>query len=333
MTRKTSIRKVGEFGLINMIRRALSPVKKDSALMLGIGDDAAVFRTSGHVWNVVTVDAMAEGIHFDLRYTDLRKLGWKALASNISDLAAMGAEPKWALVNLTIPKRVSAEDIRELYRGISNCSKKYGMQVIGGNITRAINEFVICITLLGEAEKENIIKRSGAKTGDIIAVTGDLGGSHAGLRILQERKRKSTFKYVLRKHLSPIPRIESIRKIQRFGVKIHACIDISDGLSSDLGHICSASKVGAELELDKIPIHTETKNAAAFLREDVLSYALNGGEEYELLMTMTPQNFKEAKIALGRHITAIGKINTSRKLTGYDQNKKITIKAKGFSHF
>jgi thiamine-monophosphate kinase len=316
-----------------MIRRALSPVRKDSALMLGIGDDAAVFRTSGHVWNVVTVDAMAEGIHFDLRYTDLRKLGWKALASNISDLAAMGAEPKWALINLTIPERISAEDIRELYRGISVCSKKYGTQVIGGNITRAKNEFVIGITALGEVGKTNILKRSTAKVGDIIAVTGDLGGSHAGLRILQKRKRANAFKYVLQKHLNPTPRIEVIRKMQRSGVKIHACIDISDGLSSDLMHVCAASKVGAELELDKIPIHTETKNAAAFLREDVLSYALNGGEEYELLMTMAPKDFKKTKLALGRHITSIGRINASRKLTGNHQNKTIVIEAKGFTHF
>lgn len=333
MTAKTSIRKVGEFGLIDMIRQALTPERKNSALVIGIGDDAAVFRTSGHLWNVVTVDAMAEGVHFDLRYTDFTKLGWKAMAANISDLAAMGAVPKWGLVNLTLPDKLTAADIKELYRGISKCSKKYGTQVIGGNITRAKSEFVIGITVLGEVEKKNILKRSSAKAGDIIAVTGDLGSSHAGLRILQTKRRSNSFRYVLRKHLTPMPRINRVRELLTSGVKIHACIDISDGLSSDLGHICAASKVGAELDLDTLPIHSETIQAAAVLGEDVLAYALNGGEEYELLMTMTPQSFRKAKAILGRHITNIGTVNASGKITGYHQSKKIAVKAKGFTHF
>lgn len=327
------MQQVDEFGLIDLIDQTLSARSENTNLVLGIGDDAAVFKTSKNSWNVATVDALTEGVHFELRYTNFKKLGWKALATNLSDIAAMGAVPKWALINLTIPDRVTTENITELYHGISVCAKKYRTRVIGGNITRAKSEFVICVTLLGEIEKRHLLKRSSARVGDIIAVTGDLGASHAGFRILQRLKRSEKYSYVVQKHLSPTPRNEWVRKLLMKGVKIHACIDISDGLSSDLGHVCRSSKAGAELNLDKIPVHPETRKAAELMNENVLDYALHGGEEYELLITLTPQNFKKAKLVLGRHITVIGKINASQRITGYLRNKQIDIEEKGFKHF
>jgi thiamine-monophosphate kinase len=333
MASRTSIRKVGEFGLIKLIERTLFSPKKQSGLVIGIGDDAAVFETARGKWNVITVDAMAEGIHFDLRYTDFRKLGWKAMASNLSDLAAMGAEPKWALINLTIPDKIKVEDIKELYRGISGCAKKFHIRVIGGNITRAKNDFVISITALGEAEKNKILTRRNAKNGDVIAVTGDLGASHAGLRILQNKLRSGIYGHVVRKHLTPEPRTKWVQLLKKSGVKIHACIDISDGLSSDLKHVCDASKVGAELSLDQLPIHSATKQAAKALNEKDINYALQGGEEYELLMTLAPLQFEKAKKILGKRITAIGRINASLQITVIRNGKRATISAKGFKHF
>ena len=327
------MQQVDEFGLINLISRILKKGQRNSKLVLGIGDDAAVFKTSKNMWNVVTVDALVEGIHFDLRYSNFKKLGRKALSSNLSDIAAMGAVPTWALLNLTIPAKITADNITELYRGISEIAKKYQTQVIGGNITRAKSELVICITLLGEVEPRYILKRSSAKVGDIIAVTGDLGGSHAGLSILQNRKRSSVFSYITEKHLNPEPRNEWIRLLLKKGVKINSCIDISDGLSSDLSHICRASKAGAELELAHIPVHPETLRAAQLKKDNILDYVLHGGEEYELLMTLTPKNFKKAKRILGKNITAIGRMTASNMISGIRNNKKTKIEVKGFKHF
>ncbi|MBL7993881.1 thiamine-phosphate kinase [bacterium] len=333
MAPKTSIQQVDEFGLINLISRVLKSSQRNSQLVLGIGDDAAVFKTSKKMWNVATVDALVEGIHFDLRYTNFEKLGRKALSSNLSDIAAMGAVPTWALLNLTIPAKITADNITELYRGISAVAKKYQTQVIGGNITRAKNELVICITLLGEVEPAFILKRSSARAGDIIAVTGDLGASQAGLRVLQKRKPSSVFSYITEKHLNPEPRNEWIRRLLDKGVKINGCIDISDGLSSDLSHVCRASNVGAELELAHIPVHPETLRAAQMARDNVLEYVLHGGEEYELLMTLTPRNFKKAKRILGKNITAIGRIAASHTISGLSKNRKIKIESKGYKHF
>lgn len=333
MTERASIGKVGEFGLIELIKRTLFSSKTKAGLVLGIGDDAAVVQTSKGRLNVITVDAMAEGIHFDLRTTDFRKLGWKAMASNLSDLAAMGADPKWALINLTIPNKVTVENISKLYRGILACTKRFGGQVIGGNITRARNEFVICITALGEVDNQGVLKRSSARPGDVIAVTGDLGASHAGLRLLQKKDQNGSYGHVIRKHQTPVPRIDLIQKLKKAGIKIHACIDISDGLSSDLKHVCEASKVGAQVLSDLLPIHSATKRASAALDEDAVDYALNGGEEYELLMTLAPVQFEKAKQILGKNITAVGRIHTSRVITVMRNGKKRRLTAKGFKHF
>lgn len=334
MATKTSIQRVGEFGLIDLIGKVLSSGSNDSNLILGIGDDAAVFKTPKKVWNVATVDALTEGVHFDLRNTDYKTLGWKALASNLSDIAAMGAVPKWALVNLTIPAKIRIENITELYRGIAACARKFKTRVIGGNITKATKEFVIGISLMGEVDPQHVLKRSSAKPGDVIAVTGDLGGSHAGLRILKHSKRSKVFSYVVRKHLMPVPRNQWALRLLNSGVKINSCIDISDGLSSDLSHVCRASKVGAELNLEKIPVHPETYKVAELLNENVLNYILHGGEEYELLMTLSPQNYKKAKAILGKHITGFGIVNASRSIiASRHDGKKIIIGAKGFKHF
>lgn len=333
MTAKTSTRHVDEFGLIDRIERILSSRSTDKQLVLGMGDDAAVFKTSKNTWNVATVDALAEGVHFDMRFTDFKQLGRKAMASNLSDIAAMGAVPQWALIHLSIPAGVTVKNITDLYRGISAYAKKFGTQVIGGNIARAQSEWIIVVTLLGEVKPANMLKRSGAKPGDIVAVTGDLGGSHAGLKILRHAMERGKFPYVIRKHLTPAPRNEWIQKLLQKGIKINACIDISDGLSSDLHHVCRSSKVGAELIMEQIPYHPETQKVAAFLNEKLEDYILHGGEEYELLMTFTRSNFEKARIVLGKHITPIGTINTSRTLTALCNGRKIRVQAKGYKHF
>lgn len=325
---------IGEFGLIDKIHRILGArSNRDGQLHLGIGDDAAIFKTPKDSYSIATVDTMVEGVHFDIRFTDFQSLGWKALAINLSDIAAMGGRPKWALVNLILPDKVSVENILDLYRGLKKAAHRFSTTIIGGNIAKSVSELSITITVLGEAKKKRWLKRSAAQPGDVIAVTGYLGSSHAGLQVLKRNDNRRLYSQVINRHLRPEPRFDFIELCQKHRIPLNACIDLSDGLSSDLRHICEASRVGAVVYVDRLPIHSETKRMAAQCSENVFHYAIDGGEDYELLLTMSGKNFEKAKFFFGKQLTMIGTITSEKKILIRSGNKEIPLIPGGYTHF
>jgi thiamine-monophosphate kinase len=328
------IGEIGEFGLIELIRKNLSSRVSPPGLIKGIGDDAAVFKTTKGRWNLATVDALVENVHFKLTNISFHDLGWKALAVNISDIASMGGEPLWALVNLTVTKKILPKDILAFYDGMNRCGRKFKTRIIGGNISRSHTGFSVAVTLLGAVTAANLLQRSGAKAGDVMAVTGDLGAAHAGLKVLQRNLDPESYSRSLKKHRSPMPRQEWISTLLKHDVKVNSCIDLSDGLASDLHHLCKASKVGAEVRVGLIPCHPETKKIAEKLNETASGYTLNGGEDYELLMTMSAKEFAHAKRILKNNLTGIGVITKSKKITGiFPDGKRKAILPNGFRHF
>lgn len=324
---------IGEFGLIDKIQRILGSRGGDRQLRLGIGDDAAIFETPKGSCSIATVDTMAEGVHFDLAYTDFQSLGWKAMAINLSDVAAMGGRPKWALVSLILHDKLSVENILDLYRGLKKAARRFDTTVIGGNIAKGRSEFSVTITVVGEVKKNRWLKRSSAKPGDVIAVTGHLGSSHAGLQVLKHHENRRFFSHIIGRHLRPVPRFDFIDRCRKHQISINACIDLSDGLSSDLRHLCRASRVGAVIDGDHLPIHPETRKASDRYTKNVYDYALDGGEDYELLVTLSRQNFAKAKYFFKKRLTMIGEITTGKKILLRSGHKEIPLAARGYTHF
>lgn len=324
---------IGEFGLIDKIQAILGLSGRSNRLHLGIGDDAAIFETPKGYFSIATVDTMIEGVHFDLRYTDFQSLGWKALAINLSDIAAMAGRPKWALVNLILPDKLSVENIQDLYRGLKKAGRRFNTTIIGGNIAKSASELSVTITVLGEARKNRWLKRSSAKPGDVIAVTGYLGSSHAGLQVLKNNKNNRFFSHVINRHLRPVPRFDFIELCLKRRIPLNACIDLSDGLSSDLRHLCEASRVGAVINCDRLPIHRETRKVSDQYTKNVYDYALDGGEDYELLVTMSMKNFEKAKYFFKKQLTMIGEITSGKKIILRSGNKELPLTAGGYTHF
>jgi len=247
----TEISQIGEFGLIGRLNEIVQPYR-DSFIVKGIGDDAAVYVPAEGKVQVVTTDALIEGVHFDLTFVSMRNLGWKAMVVNLSDLAAMLATPRYALITVAIPRKISVEMMENLYIGIKSACNEFNFSLIGGDTTTTFGNMAISVTMIGEANKDEIPYRSGAKIGDYICVTGTLGLSYAGLKILLREKKKfmeaedkqnfkpnfEPFLKAIEKHLRPIPRLDIAGKLKDLKVKVNSMIDISDGLSSDLKHIC-----------------------------------------------------------------------------------------------
>lgn len=320
----------GEFSLIEEVRRIMKPASMKTDVILGIGDDAAVVKGSGSRKLVLTVDALVEGIHFDPAYFDFESIGWKAMAVNLSDLAAMGAEPRWALVQLTLSSKQNLNQVKKLYKGILKASHRFGCEVVGGNTTLSKKEFSISVTVIGESSGR-VLTRGGAKTNDVIAVTGNLGASAAGQQLLMNKKGLK--QYTTMKHLRPEPRLADIRRLMQARVKVSACIDISDGLSSELHHLGKASERGMVVDLDALPIHAATRSASKSLRKDVMDLALHGGEEYELLMTLPPREFVKARRLLGNRITAIGVVTAQHGIFTSQHGDLQPLAARGYVHF
>jgi thiamine-monophosphate kinase len=280
---------------------------------------------------LATTDAMVEGVHFT-RGTPWWELGWKALAVNLSDLAAMGGMPGYALVNLSLPGVTEVDDVAQLYRGMAGLANQHKVAIVGGNITSA-PVVMIAITVIGRGLKEGLLRRSAAVPGDRIAVTGYLGSSAAGLKMLTGNLKLApeTAASLKKAHLQPQPRIPEGQVLVRRGVR--AAIDISDGLIADLGHICEASKVGATLRVNAVPIHPLMKEAFG---KDALRMALAGGEDYELLFTASERIIDDVKASLGTGctVTMIGEITGGAGvvLLGED-GKPYHIDNQGWDHF
>jgi thiamine-monophosphate kinase len=275
---------VGEFGLIHRIREIVD--ENSQGLVLGIGDDGAVFRPAPDHLAVITTDAMVERVHFDLSYTPLESLGWKALAINISDVAAMGGIPRHGVVSLAIPETWKVEDVQSLYEGMTRCGRMYGCAIIGGDTVCSQRDAFLSVTVVGEVEENKVIRRSGSRIGDVLCVTGELGGSRTGLEVLRSGTDKEQFPRSVQCFLEPMPRVrEAGQLIQEMAVS--AMIDISDGLASEIGHLCRESGLGCVIDQEEIPIHPEAVLWSQKQHMKSWEFALQSGEEYELLFTTT----------------------------------------------
>jgi thiamine-monophosphate kinase len=284
-----------EFDLIEAFTRAL-PLR-GRGVVVGVGDDAAVLRPAPGEDLVATVDAVVEGVHFDRRFAP-EEVGWKALAVNLSDLAAMGARPLWALVALTLPAGTGAAAVRRIAAGLGECARAYRTAVVGGNVSRA-RELSVTVTVLGAVPEGRAVLRAGARPGDLVAVTGTLGDAAMGMRPGAPRA-------LVRRQRRPAPRLEAGRALA--GV-VRAAIDVSDGLAQDLGHLCRASGVGARIGLPDLPLSPAYRRLARRLR-DPFAAALAGGEDYELVLAVAPTSLERARAAArraGTPLTVIGR--------------------------
>jgi thiamine-monophosphate kinase len=328
------VKELGEFGLIDRLNKMIEDAKINKAsphLILGIGDDAAVWKGDSLI-QLATVDTMVENVHFSLDTTTWQELGWKALAINISDIAAMGGLPHYALVALALPEDTEDENVTKLYKGMIEIAKEYKIAIAGGNISRA-PQVSVTITVLGSSPANKILRRSTAKAGDVIAVTGYAGSAAAGLEMLQKKlKFKATdAKYLRNAFLHPVPRIEEGQLLLKYGIT--TAIDTSDGLLADLQHICEASKVSARVNIEQVPIHNAVK---ANFGKKVLEMALGGGEDYELLFTGSAEAINKVKKAAKCPLTVIGEIISGKpgEINLFDAGgKPVKTGRMGWTHF
>ena len=297
----TPISEVGEFGLIARIERTLGPAAEGARLTTGIGDDAAVLDLGGDRAQVVTTDLLVEGVHFDRTFAPLRALGWKAVAVNVSDVCAMNATPQFVTVSLGLPNNVSVEGVEAFYVGVREACERYGVAVVGGDIA-ASARMTVALTAIGEAPAGRIVTRGGAEPGDLLCVTGDVGSAAAGLRILLQGKAAmeagdggdgapgeapplSAFAYAVERQLQPQARLDRVAAWAEAGFRPTSLIDISDGVASEVHHLCRQSATGAVVEAGLLPIHVQTALAAQQTDGRPEALALYGGEDYELLFT------------------------------------------------
>lgn len=326
------LKKVGEFGLIELIKKRV--FNRTNKIIVTIGDDAAIVKSSSGKYLILTTDTLLEKVHFDLSYFSFRDLGHRALAANLSDIAAMGGLPVTALVTLGLPSYISVENVLELYSGMNLLAKKFNCPISGGDITSSPKGLFITLTVLGEVERNFLTLRSKSKAGDVICVTGELGEVHAGLELLQKSKKIKFSKSLVQKHLTPQPKIKEAREIIK-NLKPNSMIDISDGLASEIGHIAKASKLGAVIYESEIPLSAKARQAGKILNKNPLAWALYGGEEYELLFTI-PKNKIDKLIKLSKKIklTLVGEMKKDAGVFLVKRNgKKERIKKGGFRHF
>lgn len=336
---RTEIASIGEFGLIKRLTEKF-PLKNESTLV-GVGDDAAVLDYKDKQ-TLVTTDLLLEGVHFDLVYVPLKHLGYKAAVVNFSDIYAMNGQPKQITVSLGVSKRFSIEDLEELYAGIQLACDKYGVDLVGGDTSASLTGLTISITCIGEGEKDKVVFRKGAKPNDLICVTGDLGSAYMGLQLLEREKIvfsgnenvQPDFEgkdYILQRQLKPEARKDIVEALAKAGIVPGSMMDISDGLSSELMHICSQSKVGCRIYEDKIPISYQAAAMAEELNMSIVTAALNGGEDYELLFTVSIDDYD--KILAMEGVGIVGHI-TKEELGLYlvgREGEELEMKAQGWN--
>jgi thiamine-monophosphate kinase len=336
-SRQSPISNLGKVGLIERLSKGAEIVNKTT--VLGVGDDAAVIG-KGKNLTLVSTDLLLEGIHFNLIYTPLKHLGYKAVIRGISDIYAMNGTPSQILIALGISSRFSVEQIDEIYEGIYLACNKYKTDLSGGDTTSSLTGLTIGVTAIGTVEKEKLVKRSGAKTNDLVCVTGDFGASYMGLQLLEREKKLfvkenvqqpdlAGYEYTVGRQLKPEIPVKVLTELQNAGIIPTSMIDVSDGLASDLLHICKASGTGTRIYYKKIPVDYETAKLAEEFNIDPLIPALNGGEDYELLFTVSLEHFESIKKILS--VKIIGHI-TPRESGCYivdDNGSEAEIKAQG----
>jgi thiamine-monophosphate kinase len=338
----TPVARLGEFGLIDRMRRQLGPQQAND-LIMGIGDDAAVYRISDDHCHVVTTDALIEGVHFDRSFVPMRHLGRKCIAVNVSDIVAMNATPKFVVVSLGMPRNLSVEMVESLYAGMAEAAETYGLTIVGGDTTAA-PQLVLNVTAIGEARMDQVVFRSGAMPGDLICLSGNVGAAFAGLQVLLDQRRQmkelgdeyqpdiDSYRYVIGRQLSPKARVDALESWRKAGIRPRALIDVSDGVASEVHHICAASGCGAVLSAGAIPIDAETRAAAAERVTDVDTYSLFGGEDYELLFALDPADAEGLDESL---FTIIGRFVLAEEgvVVETEEGELIPLSASGFDHF
>ena len=342
---------IGEFGLIDRLTNGLSP--KNQSTKYGVGDDCAVLSYPDHEV-LVTTDLLMEGVHFDLTYTDLQHLGYKAVMVNLSDVFAMNGTPRQVTVSLAISKRFSVEDIEQLYTGMRLACEKWNVDIVGGDTTASYTGLAISITCIGEADKDDIVYRNGARDTDLVCVSGDLGAAYMGLQLLErekavyyqmlnEKKQKgegleeafqpdfSGKEYLLQRQLQAEARGDIIQRLREAGIRPTAMMDVSDGLSSELRHICKQSGVGCRIFEKNLPIDYQTAVMAEEMNMNVTTCALNGGEDYELVFTV-PIGDRE-KVEAIDDVKLIGHITDAKfgQMLVTRDNQEFELKAQGWN--
>lgn len=339
---RTELDRLGEFGLIDHLTANFKP--KNASTLLGVGDDAAVISISDSESILVSTDFLIEGIHFNLMYMPLKHLGFKAVAVNVSDICAMNGVAEQITVSMAVSSKFPVEALEELYEGIRIACETYNVDLVGGDTTASYSGLTLSVTAIGRAETSKIAYRSGAKENDLLVASGDLGGAYVGLQVLEREKQVfqanpniqpdlDGHDYIVQRQLKPEARVDVISFLKELEVVPTSMIDISDGLASEILHLCKASKVGCRLYDEKIPIDTQTSMAALEFNLNPATCALNGGEDYELLFTIAQSDFD--KIKGNPHMTVIGHItDVSEGAYLVDRNGSvIELRAQGWDHF
>lgn len=338
----TPISAYGEFGLIKHLTERFS--FENSSTEVSIGDDAAVINPEGKKV-VITTDVLAEGVHFNLGYVPLKHLGYKAVVVNVSDIAAMNATPTQILVSLAMSNRFPVEALEEIYEGIALACKHYKVDLVGGDTTSSTSGLVMSITAIGLEDSENIVKRNGAKANDLLVVTGDLGGAYMGLQILERehsvylanpdmQPEMEGYDYILERQLKPEARTDIKKTLKELDIQPTSMIDVSDGLSSEILHLSDQSKVGFHLYEEKVPMDSLTISTAEELNLNPIMCALSGGEDYELLFTIAPEDFE--KIRNHPDFSIIGHavdLQQGNYLVARGSNELIPLNAQGWDAF
>ncbi len=339
--KRTEINDLGEFGLIKRISEKFT--NQNPSTVFGIGDDAAVMDC-GDEYKLVSTDMLLEGVHFDLSYAPLTHLGFKAVAVNVSDIAAMNGIPEQITVSIGISNRFSLQAVEALYEGVKFACEAYKVDLVGGDTTSSQAGLVISVTAVGRVAKDKITYRNGASNSDILCVTGDLGGAFIGLQVLEREKQVflenpgmqpelEKYDYLVKRQLKADARMDIVHELADFDVKPTAMIDISDGLASESFHLCEQSRLGVAIYEDKLPIAKATYDTAVEFNIDPITCALNGGEDYELLFTIKQDDFE--KIKNHPDIATIGYMHEEtkgRKFITKNENM-IDLKAQGWKHF
>ena len=340
--KRQEINQLGEFGLIDRIRQKFSETYHRRSIF-GIGDDAAVID-GGEELILVSTDMLVEGIHFDLTYMPIHHLGYKAVAVNVSDIAAMNGKAEQITVSLAFSNRFSVEAIDALYEGIKGACVNYKLDLVGGDTTSSSSGLIISITVIGRVAKNKVVYRNGAKEHDILCVTGDLGGAFMGLQVLEREKQVfltnpdmqpglEKYDYIVGRQLKPEARTEIIFDLEEFGVVPTSMIDISDGLASELFHLSKESKAGVRIYEDKIPIDELAYETAIEFKLDPITCALNGGEDYELLFTIRKEDQDKIKNHPDIHLIGYIHSRTDQNVMVTKQGTVVPLRAQGWDHF
>lgn len=338
---RTSIEELGEFGLIKHLTKDFK--LKQKSTLKGIGDDAAVLDFATQK-TIVSTDLLVEGVHFDLSYMPLKHLGYKAVIVNLSDIYAMNSIATQITVSLAVSNRFPLEALEEFYAGVAAACKVYGVDLVGGDTTSSNKGMLISVTAIGIADEEKLVYRSGAKENDLLVVTGDIGGAYLGLQILEREKEVfkvnpqsqpdlEPYSYLIERQLKPEARKDIVEILEKLEVKPTSMIDISDGLSSEILHLCQESNVGCNLYEEKIPLDPTVISASEEFKMDSTTIALSGGEDYELLFTIAQSDFD--KIKGNPNLTVIGHITQQSEGAHLvaRNNAKIPITAQGWNSF